>query len=64
MARPPKRSSKMTVGNQIGVNLNDGIAVDDLFTPAYGSFIVELADDAKLPAVSNLVEIGEIGETT
>ena len=32
--------------------------------PAYGSFIVELADDAKLPAVSNLVEIGEIGTTT
>ena len=46
------------------INENDSIAVDDLFTPAYGSFIVELADDAKLPAVSNLVEIGEIGTTT
>ena len=55
---------KMTLGNRIGVTLNDSIAVDDLFTPAYGSFIVELADDAKLPAVSNLVEIGEIGTTT
>lgn len=55
---------KMTLGNRIGVALNDGIAVDDLFTPAYGSFIVELADDAKLPAASNLVEIGEIGTTT
>ena len=55
---------KMTLGNRIGVTLNDSIAVDDLFTPAYGSFIVELADNAKLPAVSNLVEIGEIGTTT
>ena len=54
----------MTLGNRIGVTLNNSIAVDDLFTPAYGSFIVELADDAKLPAVSNLVEIGEIGTTT
>ncbi len=54
----------MTLGNRIGVTLNDSIAVDDLFIPAYGSFIVELADDAKLPAVSNLVEIGEIGTTT
>lgn len=55
---------KMTLGNRIGVTLNDGIALDDLFTPAYGSFIVELADNAKLPAASNLVEIGEIGTTT
>ena len=55
---------KMTLGNRIGVTLNDSIAVDDLFTPAYGSFIIELADNAKLPAVSNLVEIGEIGTTT
>lgn len=55
---------KMTLGNRIGVTLNDGIAADDLFTPAYGSFIIELADNAKLPAASNLVEIGEIGTTT
>ncbi|MCH9276354.1 phosphoribosylformylglycinamidine synthase [Bifidobacterium amazonense] len=55
---------KMTLGNRIGVSLNDSIAADDLFTPAYGSFIIELADDAKLPAASNLVEIGEIGTTT
>ena len=55
---------KMTVGNQIGVKLDDGIAVDDLFAPAYGSFIIELADNAKVPAVSNLVEVSEVGETT
>lgn len=55
---------KMTVGNGIGVSLNDGISLDDLFTPAYGSFIVELKDNEKIPAVSNLVEVGEIGVTT
>ena len=55
---------KMTVGNQIGVKLDDGIAVDDLFAPAYGSFIIELADNAKVPSVSNLVEVSEVGETT
>lgn len=55
---------RMTLGNHIGVRLDDAISVDDLFVPAYGSFIVELADDAKIPATSNLVEISEIGETT
>ena len=55
---------KMTVGNGIGLTLNDGIAVDDLFAPAYGSFIVELKDNEKVPAVANLVEVGEIGVTT
>ncbi|WP_055426979.1 phosphoribosylformylglycinamidine synthase [Bifidobacterium aesculapii] len=55
---------KMTVGNGIGLTLNDGIAADDLFAPAYGSFIVELKDNEKIPAVSNLVEVGEIGVTT
>ena len=46
------------------MKLDDGIAVDDLFAPAYGSFIIELADNAKVPAVSNLVEVSEVGETT
>lgn len=55
---------KMMVGNRIGIELDDSIAADDLFAPAYGSFFVELADDAKLPAVPNLVEAGEIGRTT
>ncbi|MBW3082435.1 phosphoribosylformylglycinamidine synthase [Bifidobacterium phasiani] len=54
----------MTVGNGIGVRLDPSIKIDDLFTPAYGSFIVELADDAELPKVTNLVEVGQIGVTT
>lgn len=55
---------KMTVGNGIGLRLDPSIAIDDLFTPAYGSFIVELDDDAELPKVTNLVEVGQIGVTT
>ena len=54
----------MTVGNHIGLTMHSDIAVDDLFTPAYGSFFVELSDDAKLPAVTNNVCMGEIGITT
>lgn len=53
----------MTIGNQIGLKLTASIAVDDLFTPSYGSFFVELADDAKLPAATNNVCMGEIGRT-
>ncbi|MBT1179411.1 phosphoribosylformylglycinamidine synthase [Bifidobacterium vespertilionis] len=55
---------KMTLGNRIGLTLNEGITADDLFAPAYGSFIVELADNEKIPASSNLVEVSEIGVTT
>ena len=55
---------KMTVGNRIGVTLDPSITVDDLFTPAYGSFIVELEDNGKLPAIPNIVCAGKIGETT
>ncbi len=54
---------KMTLGNRIGLTLNESIAADDLFKPAYGSFIIELADNEKIPAASNLVEVGEIGTT-
>ena len=55
---------KMTVGNHIGVTLDDAVNADDLFKPAYGSFVVELADNEKIPTFSNLVEVGEIGMTT
>ena len=54
---------KMTLGNGIGVRLDPSIAIDDLFTPAYGSFLVELDDYAELPKVTNLVEVGQIGVT-
>ena len=37
---------KMCVGNQIGIELAEDVDVESLFTPLYGSFIVELAEDA------------------
>ena len=43
---------KMCVGNGIGVALADGVTADELFAPAYGSFLVELADDAALPTAT------------
>ncbi len=55
---------KMCVGNGIGLRLNDRITLDELFAPAYGSFLVELAPDAQLPATTNAVVVEEIGTTT
>ena len=37
---------KMCLGNRIGLELAEDVDVDSLFEPLYGSFIVELADDA------------------
>ncbi len=70
---------KMCVGNGIGlklagagaadVDVQTGTAeLDDLFTLAYGSFVVELAEGADLSAIlaeaSDLVSVTELGETT
>ena len=55
---------KMCVGNGIGVKLADDADVDDLFVPAYGSFLVELASGAKLPAATDALRVDEVGETT
>ena len=54
---------KMCVGNSIGVALDD-VDADALFTPAYGSFIVELADGAELPAETECLDVAIIGTTT
>ncbi|MDM8246922.1 phosphoribosylformylglycinamidine synthase [Collinsella tanakaei] len=37
---------KMSLGNQIGLELAEDVDVDSLFEPMYGSFVVELSDDA------------------
>ncbi len=37
---------KMSVGNRIGLELADDVDVESLFEPMYGSFIVELSDEA------------------
>ena len=68
---------KMCVGNGIGLALTDAgaedaqasnIELDDLFTLAYGSFVVELAEDADIKAIlveaSDLVSVIELGTTT
>lgn len=55
---------KMAVGNGIGVSLNDSLDVDDLFAPAYGSFLVELADGVDIPAPQGGATVEVIGETT
>ena len=55
---------KMCVGNGLGVALAPTFATDALFTPAYGSFFVELADGAAVPEVGANAAVGVIGETT
>ena len=70
---------KMCVGNGIGLKLAGAGAadvdvqtstaeLDDLFTLAYGSFVVELAEGADLSAIlaeaSDLVSVAELVETT
>ncbi len=59
---------KMCVGNGIGVRLNDAIGVDRLFCPAYGTFIVELAEGVDASAVSTAdgaaFDVIALGETT
>ena len=54
---------KMCVGNGLGVKL-DGVDADALFAPAYGSFLVELADDAQLPATTDNLDVVVLGTTT
>ena len=54
---------KMCVGNGFGVSLDDADA-DALFAPAYGSFLVELADDAQLPQATDNLDVAVIGATT
>ena len=55
---------KMCVGNQLGVALVEDVPTDSLFDPAYGSFLVELAGDAELPASTDNVSVELLGTTT
>ena len=57
---------KMCVGNQIGLDVR-GVSADELFAPAYGSFVVELArDDFETPHADegHPFEVVELGVTT
>ncbi|MFC0265541.1 phosphoribosylformylglycinamidine synthase [Alloscardovia macacae] len=53
----------MSVGNSYGLRLSPSVEVDSLFRYAYGSYILELADGAKVPE-SNLYTVEELGQTT
>ena len=55
---------KMCVGNQIGLEVAPAFGADALFCPSYGSFIVELTDDAQLPKIPSGVTASLFGTTT
>lgn len=55
---------KMCLGNAIGVKLADNVSADDLFAPAYGSFVVELAACAEMPESSEGMRVDVLGTTT
>ena len=58
---------KMCVGNRLGFTVSDEYFDNDcadLFAHAYGSFIVELADDAVVPETAEGVKATVIGKTT
>ena len=55
---------KMCVGNQIGVEVESSFTTEALFCPAYGSFIVEVSDDAQLPELEQGVTVALLGTTT
>ncbi|MBM6952896.1 phosphoribosylformylglycinamidine synthase [Enorma phocaeensis] len=54
---------KMCVGNQIGLELADDVDQDSLFEPMYGSFIVELSDEADLAGVPEDLVVEPLGTT-
>ncbi|MDO5043676.1 MAG: phosphoribosylformylglycinamidine synthase [Coriobacteriia bacterium] len=55
---------KMCLGNRIGLSVADTMNPDNFFVPAYGSFAVELADGAEIPASTDDVRVELIGTTT
>ena len=55
---------KMCVGNQIGLEVAPAFGADALFCPSYGSFVVELADDAPVPSAPAGVTVSAFGTTT
>ena len=54
---------KMCVGNGIGLDVDDAMDTSTWFIPAYGSFAVELADGAELPAETDNLHVKLIGTT-
>ena len=55
---------KMCVGNRMGIEVAPAFGTDALFCPSYGSFLVELADDAVQPEIPPTVTASLFGTTT
>lgn len=53
----------MAVGNQIGLKFADDVVLNNLFTYAYGSFVVELTDGVSVPD-NDAYAVETLGETT
>ncbi len=54
---------KMCVGNQLGADLW-GLDAEQLFVPAYGSFVVEVSDCTYVPAKSDGICMQHVGTVT
>ena len=55
---------KMCVGNRLGIEVAPAFGADALFCPSYGSFLVELSDDAVQPEIPASVTASLFGTTT
>ena len=55
---------KMCVGNALGIEVRPEYDMNALFTPAYGSFVVELGDVESLPDAPEGVTVAAFGHTT
>ncbi|MDD6785068.1 MAG: phosphoribosylformylglycinamidine synthase [Eggerthellales bacterium] len=54
---------KMCVGNRLGIELDAEFNTDQLFVPAYGSFIVEVAENGAVPVATDNLRVVELGTT-
>ena len=54
----------MCVGNRLGIEVAPAFGADALFCPSYGSFLVELSDDAVQPEIPASVTASLFGTTT
>ena len=55
---------KMCVGNRLGLEVTSTFGAQALFCLSYGSFLVELADDAVIPEVADGITLSLFGTTT
>jgi len=54
---------KMCVGNFLGIHVEPAFTVESLFYPAYGSFVLEISDDAAIEEIPENVTISILGNT-